>query len=552
MTSSSYSSATLPVQGMGRPSDAAEAAWMHAFFNGRIAVLGLGFAVLPLALALAPGQLNGAVPVVLAGLLSATLGLIGLRYGSGPVALAASAGGLAFLAFGPWLGGLAGATAGAGLVSLALEAAALPASRRMSPLALGALLGSAALIGLTALVSDAATAPSLQAAVAALVLPLAPAVTLMQVARSSRAAFDARDASATTAARRDAILIAAADVAVAVVDRGAHVLDVSDAAVRLLACTPPDLGGRGLIDRVLIAERPALLKAVSDAVMAGRESTVTVHMSDGAVRAAAPRFAPYDLLVRPVAEGTGQASIRLLAAAERPRAPECRARLFAALSHEVRTPMNAILGFSEILANPALQPKTPEQVAEYASIVHKSASEAFAVTRAVVDLLRVESADFVADPEKIDVRELVRKIAATASEKSPCHLDVTGTDFEVMADPRCLRMAITGLVEAFANAGGTTPVVCRLSNRGSAVSIALSCAAEAPTGRLGHAAYLGVVEALVRKISALTGLEFSLSISEQALSAHLSLPVDAEVVTPLHPAVEAPQSPNVLPLRRVA
>lgn len=502
---------------------------MHAFFKGRIAVLGLGFAVLPLALALAPGVVNAAVPVILAGVLSATLGLIGLRYGSARLAVCAVATGVATLAFAPWLGGLAGATAGIAAFALAIELAALPAAHRRTPEVPAVLMLVAILVGCVGIVTAGAAAPSVQAAVAALLLPLAPVLTLIDTQRASHRALADHRTSAETRTRRDASLVAAADVAVLVIDRGAQVLDMTEAATRLLGCGHAVLAGRGLVDRVLIAERPALLKAVSDAAVAGIETRLTVHVAEAGDGRGAPRFSAYAVLVRPAAEGAGEATIRLEPAAAAAPPAECRAALFAALSHEVRTPMNAILGFSEILANPALQPKTPAEVAEYAAIIHKSALGAFAVTRAVVDLLRVESADFRVEPEALDIAEFAAKLVAGLAEKSECRFEATPGAFEAETDARCLRMALTNIIEGFAGAGLSAPVVVRLARRGGQAVLSITCAAEAPRGRLAHAAYLGVVEALTHRIAALAGYEITLSVTEAALSASVAVPVAASL-----------------------
>ncbi|MCA0423472.1 MAG: HAMP domain-containing histidine kinase [Proteobacteria bacterium] len=533
------------------PDSAEASAWMNAFFRGRIAVLGLAFAVLPLALAVAPEFVNSVLPVVLAAILMATFGLVGQRYGSAPGAMAGSAIGMASLAMAPWLGGLAGATAAIGCVALALEAVAMPVDVRRARLAPLALLLSALLILATGFAAQGAPVPQVQAVLAALVLPLAPLMTLALMMRAAQLALATERRSADAQTRREASLAAALDVAVIVLDRTAQVRDFTDAALGLVGGGRGDLVGRGLFDRVLIADRPVLLKAVSEAVLAGCPARFSLHVSDAPPTDATrpPRFQRYHAVVRPGAEGAHEATLRLeLAQGEEP-ATECRAGLFASLSHEIRTPMNAILGFSEILANPALQPKTVDEVAEYAGIIHKSALGAFAVTRAVVDLLRVESTDFRLEPETVDLAEFSTTIIAGLAEKSDCRLETAPGNYSVEADPRCIRMMLTNIVEGFANAGLCAPVVLRLNRRGNGATFAITCASEARGGHLGHAAYLGVVEALVRRIAGLTGWQVSILTSGSALTASLSVPVSGDIAK-LHPAPAAGNTTH--PLRKIA
>lgn len=533
---------------------------MRAFVAGRIGLLGLVFAVLPLALALSPALLAATLPIVLAALVSATGGLLGLRYLSARMGAVSAATGLVILGLAPMMGGLSGLTAGAALVALALDAMVLPAALRRDRLVLPVFAGTAFVLLLVAQISGPASQPMLQSVAALALLPLAALVTLALSAAVARAALEEREAAASSVARRDAIMIAAADVAVAVVDRGTHAVDVSDVAARLLATTPQEIAGRGLIDRVLIADRPALLKAVSDAAASGQATDLTLRLATFAStgRAGPPSFAPFAISVRPVADGSGHVALRLMPAAAPPRAVVNRTALFATLSHEVRTPMNAILGFSEILANPALQPKTPGQIAEYAGIIHRSAHDAFAVTRAVVDLLRVESPDFAPAPEWIDVRDMAGKIISGLGDRADCAtctVEAAGQSFEVEADSRALRMLLSNLIEGFANAGGAgATLLCRIAAAPRSMAIDIRCTPAGPTlNRLGHAAYLGVIEALTCRIAELCGADVSLALGEEGdLHAALRLPVAAATVMPLRDAQPLAEPTNIQPIRRSA
>lgn len=74
------------------------------------------------------------------------------------------------------------------------------------------------------------------------------------------------------------------------------------------------------------------------------------------------------------------------------------------MSHEVRTPMNAILGFSELLKNPSL---TGEQQQEYIDIIEKSGERMLLLINDIVSISRLESGQITTFYSKVDINELL-------------------------------------------------------------------------------------------------------------------------------------------------
>jgi signal transduction histidine kinase/ActR/RegA family two-component response regulator len=79
-----------------------------------------------------------------------------------------------------------------------------------------------------------------------------------------------------------------------------------------------------------------------------------------------------------------------LAAAVRAASRAARAKtlFLSAMSHDIRTPLSAIVGFSEFLADPAV---TQEEIKEYTAGISQSADALLAVVGDVLDLSRLES-----------------------------------------------------------------------------------------------------------------------------------------------------------------
>jgi|GEM_PF-7089025 len=119
----------------------------------------------------------------------------------------------------------------------------------------------------------------------------------------------------------------------------------------------------------------------------------------------------------------------------------------ANISHEVRTPMTAILGFASVLAESA----PDKESAEYASMILSSGTRLLRTINGILDLARSESSPFKLRLSSFDVigeaRRAVRMLDPLASPKGLAlefHSDVQR--LEVVTDPGYLAQIITNLV----------------------------------------------------------------------------------------------------------
>jgi two-component system, cell cycle sensor histidine kinase DivJ len=176
--------------------------------------------------------------------------------------------------------------------------------------------------------------------------------------------------------------------------------------------------GRGLIDLTLVADRPLLLTACSGG--ACRPAAIRFRLKADA-EAPEPRYRWAQLrLLSADASGLWLASLRDVsdAVAEDERLAEAAAALsrgviardafLSTVNHEARTPLNAIVGFSELLANPATTPADPKRVREYAGLIHEAGHDLLRKISAMIDITRLEAGAYDFAPEPLDAGELAR------------------------------------------------------------------------------------------------------------------------------------------------
>jgi PAS domain S-box-containing protein len=83
--------------------------------------------------------------------------------------------------------------------------------------------------------------------------------------------------------------------------------------------------------------------------------------------------------------------------------------VMAKLSHELKTPLNAIIGFSEALKDNALGPLTQEKMREYAGDIHLASRHLLALVNDMLDMAKAETGNVAVRDEEIVVAELIRE-----------------------------------------------------------------------------------------------------------------------------------------------
>ncbi len=80
----------------------------------------------------------------------------------------------------------------------------------------------------------------------------------------------------------------------------------------------------------------------------------------------------------------------------------------ANMSHDIRTPMNAIVGFSTLLENEA---ENPEKVRQYAQRITSSSRHLLGLINDVLDMSRIESGNMALSVDRMSMREFLKEIS---------------------------------------------------------------------------------------------------------------------------------------------
>ncbi|RYC32945.1 PAS domain-containing sensor histidine kinase [Lichenibacterium minor] len=305
-----------------------------------------------------------------------------------------------------------------------------------------------------------------------------------------------RDGEARADRDRYRALADAIDDVVLQLDRAGAACRVGCASLRLFGLAPTDLAGRGLFERLHVADRPVFLKLVADAAD-GRSGTATLRLRTGRTVPSQrgdfdePVFAAVDLSLRPPNPGEAvtdaarpvaavglmrdvsarveQDRLVALAQTSADRTHAGRDMFLANVSHELRTPLNAIIGFSEILSNPALEPADADKRRDYAGIIHQSGLHLLAVVNGILDASKIESGSFDIHPEAFDLHDLVAvccDMVGLKAEQSGVRLQrevAPGAD-ELVGDKRACKQIVLNLLSnalKFTPAGGRVAITAR-------------------------------------------------------------------------------------------
>ncbi len=130
----------------------------------------------------------------------------------------------------------------------------------------------------------------------------------------------------------------------------------------------------------------------------------------------------------------------------------------ASISHELRTPMNAVIGYSGLLMELGLE----GQAEAYVHSVYTSANHLLALINDVLDLSRIEAGELRLEQTPFDVRECVESAIEMLSESADdkgltLALNFAGEAGRVVGDATRLRQIVLNLVSnacKFTDSGG--------------------------------------------------------------------------------------------------
>lgn len=285
----------------------------------------------------------------------------------------------------------------------------------------------------------------------------------------------------------DTLALKTSDELALIVDQSGRVASVGVNINKILGTSDTFILGRGLFERLHPVDRPAFLIACSQSheprtdlplrLMTGETETSTLPLCYALFTA---RIIPISvagtgtcliMLREVIAQHTIDLSFQASKTGEKPLTENdalTRAKLLSEISHDVRTPLNAIMGFSELLSDLTRQPKSAGAIAEYGQIIHRSSKDLLDVVTHLIDLTRLENGVFKIAPEVLAPKDVLEQLG----EQIALKLDISSLDFSVTGvlhnldwtvDRRAARQILT-----------TVAVALLTKTRGSALKVDVS------------------------------------------------------------------------------
>jgi PAS domain S-box-containing protein len=159
------------------------------------------------------------------------------------------------------------------------------------------------------------------------------------------------------------------------------------------------------------------------------------------------------------------------------RSANAKADVLARISHEVRTPLNAIIGFAEVMIDERFGALGNERYVEYMKDIRASGERVIAIVNDLLDLSRIETGKLDLAFANQNLNDLVEQCVAVMQPQANRERIIIRTSLAhtlppVVADASALRQIALNLIGNsihLANAGGQVIVSTALSDFGEVV-----------------------------------------------------------------------------------
>jgi PAS domain S-box-containing protein len=293
----------------------------------------------------------------------------------------------------------------------------------------------------------------------------------------------------TTAEELGAILDTTAE-GIVMFDESGRITACNRSAEALFGHPGEDLTQLSLADLFAPESQPAVqdyLNGVKSAGVAslldhGREvlgrvregGLIPLSMTMGRTQAHGPNFFA---VFRDLSQARKIETDLLSARRQADRAANAKADVLARISHEVRTPLNAIIGFAEVMIGEKFGALGNERYAEYMKDIRTSGERVIAFIDDLLDLSRIETGKLDLAFVNQNLNELVEQCVAVMQPQANRERIIIRTSLAhtlppVVADARALRQITLNLIGNsihLANAGGQVIVSTALSDFGDVV-----------------------------------------------------------------------------------
>ena len=245
-------------------------------------------------------------------------------------------------------------------------------------------------------------------------------------------------------------------------DQKGNIATANEAAQNLLGYLEEELKGQSLSSlfaketyQSAFLQRAVKGDMITDLELAFRTkqgSFVPVTFSSSALRDEEGAFVGTICVAHDITRRKRKEEELRVAKEEAESASRIKSQFLASMSHEFRTPLNAIIGFSEVLEDKTFGDMNEKQT-RYVTNILKSGQHLLQMINDVLDLSKIEAGKMELELSKVDIGELVEQSVVMVREKCLKHrIDLTHQisddleDIVVLADERKLRQALFNLL----------------------------------------------------------------------------------------------------------
>ncbi|XKH59684.1 response regulator [Halomonas sediminis] len=157
-------------------------------------------------------------------------------------------------------------------------------------------------------------------------------------------------------------------------------------------------------------------------------------------------------------------------------ASRAKSDFLAMVSHEVRTPLNGVIGMSELL----LAPIKAENVSDYAHTIHESASQLLELINEILDFSKIEAGHLILETSPTEIKPLVKSVVALFDPKAQAKGVALRVTFDpelpewILMDARRLRQILLNLIANAIKFTGHGSIQVSVFTRDSGLHISVS------------------------------------------------------------------------------
>lgn len=156
------------------------------------------------------------------------------------------------------------------------------------------------------------------------------------------------------------------------------------------------------------------------------------------------------------------------------KASNAKSEFLAKISHEMRTPLNAIIGFSEVMMEERFGPVGNERYRDYLKDINTSGDHLVSLLNDLLDLSKIEAGKMELSFERVNLNEITQQSVAimqpqAARARVVVRSALSMTVPDIIADTRSVRQIVLNLLSnsiKFTGAGGQVIVSTAATDRG--------------------------------------------------------------------------------------